>query len=605
MATIDEDLLLNIQLLSQIVVNESRHPYYERVTKLAKNYRAYVTGIGLDEMMERYAPREDEESFKQRKQITQHIIPGVVGNITSVERKVPRSNGKTRVLAYEEDQKYHKANELEKILSKYWGTMTLDDWMATRWIELNDVDPNTFVVVEWDNFDPKQEKPAPYPYESSSHDAVMFEYINNILQYLVDMKVFPTVDIDGNEVEAQKYTMYLMNQTIQAVQIFDKNIQASIKEDGELVDIDGTYYFRRNEKVYFQVKIMKPHKLGYVPAFRAGYKRDEATNGETFVSPYHDAVPYLQKTIKANSEMDLTMALHAFPQKIITARKCADPDCYGGYIRKEGSISVCKTCEGKGFDVHSSAQDIIFAPIPENPDEQLALDNMVRYITPEVALVEFQRTYLEYLTNECMQAVFNSDVFTKEEVATTATEKRIDLDNVYDTLYPLSVKFARVWEFQVKTISRITKTDKGLTARMTFSKDFKFKSKDDYIADRRAAKEAGVPDAILRNIDDEIMKIDTAENPEEFAIYRTIQSFDPFSGKSQEEIITAMASNTVPFEIKVLYDNMGWIFDEIFMEHPDFFMWDRRKQNKTVDDKVKELTEQLKKDNTTSPPDLG
>jgi len=200
-----------------------------------------------------------------------------------------------------------------------------------------------------------------------------------------------------------------------------------------------------------------------------------------------------------------------------------------------------------------------------------------------------------------MGAVFNSDVFTADQVATTATEKRIDLDNVYDTLYPLSVRFAKDWEHTVKIIARVTSKDKGLIVRMTFSKDFKFKSKDDYIADRKAAQDAGVPDAILRNIDDEIMKVDTAENPVEFAVYKTVQSFDPFSGKTDAEIASALASNTVPFKVKVLYNNIGWIFDEIFLEHPDFYEWDRRKQNETVDAKVEEIATELEGQNTQPP----
>ena len=190
-----------------------------------------------------------------------------------------------------------------------------------------------------------------------------------------------------------------------------------------------------------------------------------------------------------------------------------------------------------------------------------------------------------------MQAVFNSDIFTREEVATTATEKRIDLDNIYDTLYPLSLRYAKLWKYGVKLIAQITSLDNDLVAVLTFSKDFKFKSKDDYIRDRNLAKEAGTPDAILRNIDDEIMKIDTADNPMAFDMYKTIQSFDPFTGKTDEEIITAMVNNTVPLEIKVLYDNLGWIFDDILMEHTDFFKLNRKKQTAIVKKKVQEIIE--------------
>jgi hypothetical protein len=592
----DEELRLLVERLMSIVVGEQKHQDYERVTQLANDYYAYITGVGLDDMMKKFNMRETDEAFEQRKLITQHVIPSVVGNITSVERKVPRSNGKTRILAYKGTDDIKKAKDLEEILNVYWGTESLDDWMATRWIELNDVDPNTFVVVEW-----KKEggQNIPYPYESKSHNAVMFEFVNNVLQFLVDLQNFPTRDWEEKDTSGERYTMYLKNQTIQAIQIFPEGaLRNAISEDGVLFEVDGLFYFRRNNKVYFELVFIKPHNLGFVPAFPAGYKRDEQTDGRTYVSPYNDCVPYLQKTLKANSELDLTMCLHAFPQKLVTAKKCTGKKCMEGVVMDGEKETRCGICKGTGFAVHTSAQDIVYVPLPRGKEEQLSLDNLVRYVTPETALLEFQRDYIEYLTNECMQAVFNSDIFTAEEVATTATEKRIDLDNIYDTLYPLSLQFSWAWEFQVDTIAIVTGKQKNLIARLTFSKDFKFKSKDDYIRDRNAAKEAGTPDAILRQIDDEIMKIDTAENPIEFDVYKTVQSFDPFSGKTEDEIMVALSSNTVPFDIKVLYNNLGWIFDDILTNEPEFFTMNRKKQQKLVKEKVDKIVAELEKQQT-------
>ena len=581
-----QDLRLFIELLAAIVTDNTKHQDYERVTKLADMYYAFITGEGLDDMMKHFTLRETKEAFKQRKAITEHIIPSVVSNITSVERKVPRSNGMTRVVAYKDDEKFKRAEEMEEILRMFWGNQSFDDWMATRWIELNDIDPNTFAIIEWKDYDAKTETASPYPYESKSHEAIMFEYKNNILQYLVDQKE----DI---------YTMYLLNQTIQAIELEEETEDYRMAvhnatEKGVIVEVQGRFFFKKTDIEYYEVIVFDPHNLNKVPAFRVGYKRDDVSDGRSYVSPYQEAVPYLMKTLKTNSELDLTMALHAFPQKIVTSNKCNNPLCYDGYVRAEGDNQVkCNQCQGEGFQIHTSTQDVIRVSIPRGKDEQLSLDNLVHYVTPEVTLLEFQRQYVEYLTNECMQAVFNSDIFTKEDIATTATEKTIDLDNIYDTLYPLSMRYAELWKFGVTLIAEITNMQKDLIATLSFAKDFKFKSKDDYIRDRRNAQDAGAPDIILRNIDDEIIRIDTANNPHEYQIYRTVQSFDPFSGKSDEEIITSMVSNTVPFHIKVLYDNLGWIFDDIFLEHDDFFQMPRKNQVEIVDAKVQEIISEL------------
>ena len=86
-----QDLTIFMELFAQIVTDDTRHQDYARVTKLADMYYAFITGEGLDDMMKTFSMRETPEAFEQRKAITEHVIPSVVSNITSVERKVPRS----------------------------------------------------------------------------------------------------------------------------------------------------------------------------------------------------------------------------------------------------------------------------------------------------------------------------------------------------------------------------------------------------------------------------------------------------------------------------------------------------------------------------------
>ena len=79
-----DDLDAMIQYLAYVAANNIRHRHYDRVTELAVEYRAYVTGDGLDDMMKQFTMRESIEAFKQRKTITQHIIPAVVNNIAFI-----------------------------------------------------------------------------------------------------------------------------------------------------------------------------------------------------------------------------------------------------------------------------------------------------------------------------------------------------------------------------------------------------------------------------------------------------------------------------------------------------------------------------------------
>ena len=145
--------------------------------------------------------------------------------------------------------------------------------------------------------------------------------------------------------------------------------------------------------------------------------------------------------------------------------------------------------------------------------------------------------------------------------------------------------------------------DKDLVVAHSFSKDFKFKSKDDYINDRKLAVDAQAPDEILRTIDDEIVRIDNADNPEEFRKYLVKQEFYPFSGKSKEEIIDIKSRNMVPRWVIVLDDNYGYIFDEIEREEDDFYNKKKGDQLEIIKKKVDEIILLLEQPKT-QPPEL-
>jgi hypothetical protein len=217
---------------------------------------------------------------------------------------------------------------------------------------------------------------------------------------------------------------------------------------------------------------------------------------------------------------------------------------------------------------------------------------MIRYVSPDISLIDFQDRYVEGLVAKCKQVMYNSDIFSREEIATTATEKTIDLDAIYDTLFPLSVKFSTDWKYFVTLTAKLTDMENNLTVVMTFAKDFKFKTKQDLVNERGSALTAGCPDDVLRDIDDDIMRITTSDNPYDFRKYKTMQTFYPFSGKSIEEKLTIKSSGTVPEKIKVLDDNYGWIFDELEMENPGFYDMPKLKQKELIDAKVEQIIEE-------------
>ena len=589
--------------LGEVISRSEYHQDYRRVVANAELYSKLLTGENMDSLMRQFDRREDAEMFEQRKRITQHITKTVSQNIMDVYHKIPRSNSVQRVISYANNDT-DKLKAINGKLRKFWGKASLDDYMNSRWIDLNFLDPNSFVVVEWGNFDNSTELASPYPYEVYSKNAIMYEYIDNVLQYLVSLNV-KTKWIEDKyagwkNADYKTYTLYGKNQTIQFIEVIDESEKREIKKlFSRSKELFAEQYFREslNSEVYYEIVIISPHNLGFVPAESIGVIRDLATDGRTFVSPLDKGVPILMKMVKANSEFDLTIALHTFPQKFQYMSPCRERDCKGGTLR-DGS--VCGHCHGSGHEIITTAQEVITLSLPKNKEDMIDLENMVHYDYPPTDLVKFQKEYIEALTYQVKESIFNTEIFSRQQVAETATGKNISLQNVYDALYPIAIGYSNDWEFFVRTVAMVTDLDEDLIAFYKFSKDFKLKSLTDLYLDLKAVGDARASEFIKSSIEDDIAGVIYSESERDLQKYNVKKSWFPFNGKTSEQIATIIASNDlVPYETKIFWANFSYIFDIIELEQSkqgnDFYYLSREKQLEIINAKIKELSTEIEK----------
>lgn len=575
------------RLTNEVIHNGARHPFYRYVCDLADKYRRYTTGIGMEKDLEQFAMREDAEAFAQRVRITKHVVPAAINSVSKVKYKIPRANYR-RILTYDPPNDTKQA-EIETVLSKFWGTASLDNYFSTRWLEIDDTDPNAFIVVEFTEFDNVEQRAEPYPFEVESHKAVDYAHENNVLQYLVCLLKFPMPVKGDDKHEGEKYTVYLQNETVVFTELNPEISAGLIVGDSDKAPYfeqrDGVNYFVSRKRV-FQIDTPTPHNIGAVPAFQAGYTRDLATNGYTYTAFYHPGLPYLEKLIKTTSELDLTMCLSAFPFRAEYAPPCDAEGCLHGYL-SDGS-GPCHTCKGTGHKSVTSAQEKIVLTMPRESADMVDLDKLIIFKSPDTGILEFQKNYIREMLAAFKEAVFNSDVFSKAEVSDTATGKNLEYQNVYDTLYPTAQAFASKWQFAVETCAKITGLDAGLIAQLIFSKDFKLKGMEALLLDLETAKRSQAGPSVIRAIQEDIQRLIYADNPTEFNRWQVKESFNPFSGKSADEIAMALTDSTIPAKYKVLYNMFGVIFDEIAQTNPDFYELERTRQQVLIDEKIRE-----------------
>lgn len=571
------------EILIDVIENNTTHPNYARVTELSKLYMALITGEGIEELLKQFELREDEEAFKHRVKLTTSTTDALCSTLMNPFEKVLRTDPLVKRIESKDEQ---AIDILTDKLMEFYSTENqnsgLDYWIQTRFKSLSFLDPNAFVVLEWDAFDNNHERATPYPYEVPSSQAVMFAYKNNKLQYLVDKKPIEFLEDDIKK-KGFKYTLYGIGFVIAYERVAD-NYVAQYNEETWKSKSGHKYAVREHSTL-----------LDVVAATVVGYIGDKRTNEVTYVNPFHAAISYFKKIVRRISEADLSQTSHAFPQKFQYVQGCPgmpnDP-CRSGRNSEGGT---CKTCGGNGHILHHSAQDAIILPLPKHKDDMLDLDKLMVYKHPPIDLLKFQEEIIDKYEGKIHATVFNTLSLIKKTTVATATERDQDMDNVYDALHPFAEKITAVWSNTVQNIAEITETNPDdLIIDMRYPNDFKLKSVAQLINDLKTANDSNAPAFMRAKINADIAEQTFVDQPEEFTKYQVKQRFYPFPGKTVDEIENLLTLDYIPFRTKVLYANFDVLFKRADKENTGFWYLKPDQQDGIIDTYLDELEKELK-----------
>ena len=588
--------------------SNKKHADYQRTVDLAKEYKAHVSGVGIDDYLKRFAKREDEEMFEQRKRLTNSISQSVASSLQKPFYKVARNKNVKKKFTLKGDK--NREEIVQKMISGFYGTNELntkglDFWLKNRFIELTFTDPNAFVVIEWEA-KPENVPLEPYPYEVNSIDAYDYTYKHGVLNELFTRQSETIIYLDKDGAEKEKvvdaFTLYEIGSSLKVVEYCPKYFEAK----GIVIDETRQVTFVENE-IHF-IATYNETNLDFIPAFRVGYIRDTATDGRTFVNPFESAMPYFRKALKAVSELDLSITLHTFPQKLQYVTKCkgkGTKKCNNGMV--SGTQTVCSECKGSGLQIHTSGQDTIYFPLPDTPDEMFDLDKILVYKQPPIDLIKFQDDYVRNLKKDAHLSVYNSNMFLAEDpqFAKTATEVNTNTQGIFDTLFPYTEKFSEVWKTAVKVFVRLSGFLTDFELIHIFPTDLEIKTVAVLMAELKLANESEAPsyfrDAILEEIANQVYEGDELGREKHF----TRHKFFPFSGKTETEIQFLMASPYVSNFTKVLYANFEAIFTDIEKAVPNFYKLNYNLQWEKLNEFVKPYLEEINSQNEPLRIDFG
>ncbi len=573
-----------LTLLTELIKNQIFHEDYKRVTELSELYKILITGKNHEKLLKRFISREDEDMFAQRTAITQTITPAISSSLMKPFYKVGRAGGVVKKIDYN-PKNDEKTKEIFGYVEKFYGNKSLDFYMTNRFTDISFTDPNSFVLVDFKPFDSNVEKAKPYPMEINCEAVMNFHYDNDMLEWMLAKYAITYLNAKGEVKEGSQYYMYLDDEIIKLTQV---DVDFTQPDTNFLTIGDD------NDKIKFIYELFTPFG-GRVQAERVGYKRDLETNGRTFVNPFHDAMPYFMKMTKIVSELDLTVSLSAFPAKTVYVDKITTDDEQDRDEFKDVKDAFKELRGAAGKKIATTHQDVTEVELPKDPRDIMDLNKLIAYSVPPVEFLKWMQDFQNSLEEKCHRSVFNSNSFLKANFMGTATDSLIDMESVYDTLFPFAENYSWVWEGLVKLIAVFTDNDQNLIVLHKFPSDFKFKTVGQLMAELDSANKSGASSYIKDAINQDIARAAFIDDPETLRKNIVKDKFYPFKGKSKEEVLFIISNKKTTEYYSTLWANFDIIFDGIEMEIEDFYQMDQNRQLETVKKKVAELQAQFPK----------
>lgn len=575
--------LLNLALKGE----PAYHPGYRWTVDYSDELKAYFGDVNIDKYMKMFARRESKELFEQSKQITSPV-QGSLGNILRASfAKLERSNWVKYVTVGDEDKGGKLAAEFEKTVLNRFGTKGMFSYAFERLLYWNIYDPNCFTVVEFGAFDNNKANARPYPFEVTAEMAVDFKYDQSDLLYLCALQV-QEKEIKGGKQPVKRLTMYRPMQTVVLQQLTTDEIKAvpvlPLKErpfGPDVADGDTVMY---NNDVYRATIPEKPNLATKTPAARMGYVENPMDDGKTKLSIFHPALPYAKAMLKTNRELQTVSALLAQPIPFRAQDVCDAKGCIKGEL-PDGA--ACDKCHGTGHKLRptTASEEIVF-PMPDTPGEMFDPTKLMGYIHFPVEAAQMLMTLWDKWREMAVLSLFNSELTTKSEVAQTARFHAKSEQGMNDTLWPFGVHISAVCAYLSGICGDVTGYKKAV-ARPIIPANLRFDTVYDVSDKLQAARDAGMGAEACAELQAQAMEIILQDNPEALKRWRIDDSFDPFRGMTEAQILTALQSTQVPEAKKVFYQNRSDIMADILSENEKFYTLGRAQQKRLIDEKVK------------------
>lgn len=333
----------------------------------------------------------------------------------------------------------------------------------------------------------------------------------------------------------------------------------------------------------FTTTLLYEHNLGYLPAKRLGGKQLSESQGNDVISEsyFMPAIPYLNKALKLDSTLDISINKMAYPIRSYYEAHCTNPTCTNGKITVYDPMHTdsmldgprspktvdCPVCGGTGKSISfSPMRDYVHTPRGGFNNEEPVPFPGFAYISPDPTILRFnqekitsdiERAFMFLNINVSLQAAGGDNTGKK-----TATQSKIDREELFSFLLIISEEVFGLLKFAVDTICRLRYPGNEPQVIINPPVQFDIRDVDELTTEIAQAQTNNVPDIIRRELTKEYMMLRFPAQKGLEKLMDIIFYCDPLAAKTTQDVILLRQQNLVSQTDAILHEHIFYFIEQ-------------------------------------------
>lgn len=327
------------------------------------------------------------------------------------------------------------------------------------------------------------------------------------------------------------------------------------------------------------------HGFDELPAWKCGGQFDARVKG-LFASFFYPAVPFWNKAINAESDLDGAFISHLHPQWWSVAEECEFTEyangeahrCTNGTIWINSAPKMCPQCKGSGKKAKGPYESLMVSKDKlTNPDGSSLGQPPGGYIDVPTAATQMLVERVQKLLEQGLSAL-NMDIVNKignnqsgEAKAYDRTELFDFLGKIRDLFYDKHIVntfyfFARYMFIGVDKVT-IKNTIEPTVIKPS---QFDIYSTDELVEQLKVSKDANVSPAYQQAKTSEVINKEFQSYPEYLEFLNLVNMLDPLAEIDRDAVSTMVMDKSVTQKTVIIHDNIREFVRRALTENPAF-----------------------------------